>query len=357
MSSAATASSEPDAAQAPRFLKMVPWAVAVSVLTLVALLVWYQARRDVDVLAALRDVDPRVLPLALGLHMTMHAVWALRIRILAGGLDVGIGYPRAWQLATAGQFGGAVTPGRFGAEALRLTLLVRGGARGTAASRLVLADRSTDMLFFATAGTVAAALLPTLFGEEAVALRVLSLVAVAGLLSMFFLLAWGLVRPSVVSRLVGAVAAGGLRLSRRPPRDLAPAVQAFLERVRDGLAQLLRERPWRLLAAACCTAVIWGTEFSILWVLLDAFGYKVPLLPVLAAGVLITMLAAVPLSPGGSGVAEVSALALLSGLAPGLTPAFVLVWRGLTYYYDLVVGGLVTAVALPNKAADGTIDG
>jgi uncharacterized membrane protein YbhN (UPF0104 family) len=58
----------------------------------------------------------------------------------------------------------------------------------------------------------------------------------------------------------------------------------------------------------------------------------------------------VPGLPGGTGLAEVTALALLTRLAPGLTPAFLVVWRGMTYYVDLVLGGAVAGLLARRKA-------
>ncbi len=75
--------------------------------------------------------------------------------------------------------------------------------------------------------------------------------------------------------------------------------------------------------------------------MLRGFGYDVPFLHVILVGVVLTMVASIPVTPGGSGVAELTAIALLTPLAPGLTPAFVVAWRGVTYYYDLTVGSLV----------------
>jgi uncharacterized membrane protein YbhN (UPF0104 family) len=65
--------------------------------------------------------------------------------------------------------------------------------------------------------------------------------------------------------------------------------------------------------------------------------------------VMIVMVASVPALPGGTGVAEVAALALLTPLAPGLTPAFLVAWRGMTYYVDLALGGIVAGVVARRK--------
>ncbi len=335
-----------------RFRRLVPAAIAVSVLSIVALMLWYQGRRDVDVLTELRQLDWRLLPAALGLHMLFQALWATRLWLLAGGLGAPVSWGRAQLMVMAGQFGGAITPGRFGAEAMRIALLIKSGAPAPVASRIVVADRASDTLFFVTLGALAAASIPVLFGEDAIALRGLAFVAVAGLSSFIALIVLTLVRPRLASRLIHGVARGGARLVRRPEPKVADKVEAFLVSVREGLSELATRSPWRLAVAAALSVAVWTAEFTILWLLLDGFGYDVPFHLVFMAGVLLTMVAAVPVSPGGSGVAEFAALVLLTPLAPGLTPAFVLVWRAMTYYYDLLVGGITAAFVLP-RTRDG----
>ncbi len=324
--------------------------MAISIASLVAIMVWFQARRDLDILADLRSFDTGVLPAALALHLLMHILWATRLKVLAGGLGVPLGAPGAWRLATAGQFAGAVTPGRFGAEALRLSLLVRSGASGVKASRTVLADRSTDMVFFLVAGALGAALLSQVFGPDATVLRAISWFALAALLALMLLMLWGLARPHLIAAATQKIVAGSLRVVRRPAQDVTARITGFFGDVRAGVVVLLKERPVRVVAAIVLSFAIWASEFGVLWFVLQGFGHTLPYPVVFAAGIMLTILAPVAISPGGAGAVEVAAVVLLGGLTPGLTPVFVLVWRALTYYYDVIVGGLVAAWQLRHRA-------
>lgn len=340
-----------------RYRRLVPWAVGLSIATLATLSAYWQVRRGGDVLGELRAVRPQALAAALGLHLLMQLAWGLRIKVLGGGLGAKVALPRAVALVTSGLFAAAVTPGRVGGEPWRIAMLVRGGASGAAASRTILADRAVDMLFFLALGVVAVVLLPSYFGDVG-NVRVLGLVAVLGLslLVAFFVVL--LTRPRPVSFALGAIAGLPDRLRRRPRRDRAPRIEAFFREVTGGLALLLRREPLRLLAGAGLSGLLWTCELSILWVVLLGFGFEPPYGATYLAGVMVVMVASVPALPGGTGVAEVAALALLTPLAPGLTPAFLVAWRGMTYYVDLALGGLVAGwlarrAAPPGKAAPG----
>lgn len=328
-----------------KYQRLVPWAVGLSIATLVALSVYYQSQRGSDVVAELRRLEAWTLPAAVGLHLLMQACWGLRIKVLGAGLGAPIPYRRAVALVTSGLFAAAVTPGRVGGEPWRIALLVRGGASGVAASRTILADRAVDMLFFLTLGTIAVLALPLLFGETG-NVQTLGMLAVVGLAAMVALVVAMLVRPRPIARACSALANLPARVRGRAPRDRAPAIGAFFHEVTAGLRQLVRERPAALAAAAVLSVALWTCELSILWVVLSGFGFDAPYDAVYLAGVLVVMIASVPALPGGTGLAEVAALTLLTPLAPGLTPAFLVVWRGLTYYVDLTLGGVVAGLTV-----------
>ncbi len=319
---------------------------------MVAIMVWFQARRDIDILADIRGFDSTVIPAAIGLHLLMHVLWATRLHVLANGFQVHIRPVAAWRIATAGQFGGAVTPGRVGAEAMRLGLFVKLGATATRASRIVLADRSTDMLFFLGAGTVVTALLARTFGPDALALQTIAIVGLSLLLAFMVLLVVSLAMPHPIAWSLQAVTTGLWRIVRRTPPRIRQRVTEFLQDVRLGLWSLLRERPWRIVAAIVLSVAVWTAEFGVLWMVLDGFGHQLDFHLVVGAGIILTILGPVAGSPGGAGVVELAAVVLLAGLAPGITPAFVLVWRALTYYYDIIIGGIVAGWSLRQRVPD-----
>jgi uncharacterized protein (TIRG00374 family) len=128
-------------------------------------------------------------------------------------------------------------------------------------------------------------------------------------------------------------------------------IEHFLTSITRGLVALVREQPWRVAAAAIFSVLLWSCEFLILWVLLRGFGFPASYLPVYVAGLLIFLMEAIPLLPGGTGLAETAAMIVLTPLAPGLSPAFVIVWRGLTYYYDLLAGGIILFITWKRRTA------
>lgn len=332
-----------------RMRHLAPVAAGISIVTMAALVAYATLRQDQDLLAAFRSLDWRAVPAALGLHVAAHWFWAMRYSLLARDFDADIGVPQAWRIVTAGVFGGAVTPGRVGGEGVKMAILMRGGLSGTRASRILLADRSVDLLFFLALGIVAAASMPTIFGVAAATTLPYALAGVALLVLFLVLLVWLLWRPGPIAAAAYTASSLFLRIWRRGPPTWRERFEKLVHDVRQGLIDLHRESPWRVATAYGLTAANWVAEYAVLWVLLWGFGFSVPFWQVFLVGVVITLVSNVPVTPGGAGIAEVAGLALLSPLAPGLTPAFVIAWRGLTYYYDLMVGGAMAGWMLPRR--------
>ena len=340
----------PEPGDLRRYRRLLPWAVAFSVLSLALVLATFGLRDDDALHDAVARLDWRVLPAALTLHVAAHLFWSARYALVARGLGTPMAGPGAWAIVTAGVFGGAVTPGRIGGEGLKMALLMRRGTSAAQAGRILLTDRSMDLVFFMALGLSAAALLPPLFGADGAAARGFALLG-SGFLALFLvLLVLLLTRPAPTGRLVQRTVGGLARLVRRGTPDLAGRTQRFLDQVREGILGIGR-RPGIVGAALALTALNWLAEYGTLWALLRGFGHAVPFWAVFFVGIVLTLVVNIPLTPGGSGVAEVAALALLTPLAPGLSPLFVVAWRSTTYYYDLAVGGTVASAMLPRRAA------
>lgn len=338
-----------DAEALGRYRRLTPLAVGFSVLALAGIIAYTTMVRDDDLRAAFRAFDWRFIPLALGLHIGAHLFWAARYSVLARCFGAPVTVGQAWRIVTAGVFGGAVTPGRLGGEGIKAATMMRGGLSGTQTSRILLADRFTDLVFFLMMGIIALILLPSVFGSAAASVQWFAYLGVAALAVAVTLLVVVLQKPAALSNVIHGAATLWARLMRRRLPKWKEEFEQLVRDVRGGVWALHRESPLRVITAYVLTLANWLAEFAVLWTVLWAFGFAVPFWKVVMVGVILVIVMNIPITPGGSGVAEIVALALLIPLAPGLTAAFVIVWRGLTYYYDIVGGGIMASIMLPRK--------
>lgn len=322
--------------------RLVASALGVSLVTVGVLLGWWSFTRRGDLLEAFRAARIELILLAVVMHVAAHAAWAVRFAAVACGVGSRFRFLASFRIVTAGNFAAAITPARVGGEGLRLWLLTQEPGLPGHPPRLVAADRTLDVVFFLVAGLVAIALLPALFGIDEGAVLFFAWAGVGVMAAALVAILFLVVRPTMLDPLIRTVQRALGRVSRKTGPRVGRILERTRDEIREGLLALLREHPGWLLVAGVMTLVTWTLEFSILWVVLRAFGHDVPLAAAVFGGALLTIVSMVPVSPGGSGVVEVGAQVLFAGIVTGLTPLFVLAWRATTYYYDIIVGGLLT---------------
>ena len=122
----------------------------------------------------------------------------------------------------------------------------------------------------------------------------------------------------------------------------------------------MHERLAALLVALAGLLVSRLCLLAILPVLMTGLGWRGDFLPVIVTVVGVQALASGSPTPGGSGAVEVAMTAALSGLATApVAGAAALLWRGITFYFDLLAGWVLlaryVAKAPPaGRAASGT---
>ncbi|GIF47288.1 uncharacterized protein (TIRG00374 family) [Asanoa ferruginea] len=138
--------------------------------------------------------------------------------------------------------------------------------------------------------------------------------------------------------------------SGRSGRDPAPGWTAAVTRLLDGTDRLVRRR-WASLTWGM--AGYWVLQGALLWLCMVAVGVHVAA-PVVFAGLvaerLLTLLA---LTPGGAGVVEAGAIAVLIalGVAPTGALAGILLYRAFVFLAEIPVGGIATLAWLISRRA------
>ena len=93
------------------------------------------------------------------------------------------------------------------------------------------------------------------------------------------------------------------------------------------------------------TTVYWVFEFLIASFILIAIGSKPFFIESFIVQLIIAIIMMVPLTPGSSGVAEISATSLYGLFVPSsIVGVFVLLWRLILYYFNIFVGVLASVL-------------
>lgn len=241
----------------------------------------------------------------------------------------------------SGDFAALVSP--FGSGSIPVTLfsLTREGLSAGESSAIVAMHTLLTGVSFLVLGIAAALVLP--MRDTASRALVWSAVGVIALALGFVVLI--AVRPHwAVRRIDGALERPWLAAVLGHERSLrvTGSVEREAHLFADAVVTLTREKPWRLAVSFAGVFASRACVVVCLPVVMYGLGWRGPLLPMLATGVGAMALSAVSPTPGGSGAVEGGAAVLLVTQAPpAIAGAATLLWRGVTYYAELLVGWLV----------------
>ena len=303
-----------------------------------------------DSLRALRQVPPWAIAALLGMVGVGWLFNAARIRLLATSLGGRLSRRRALLTVVASEFAGVATPANAGNPPTYVLLLSRQDLKVAQAAAVVAVDGLTDLVFFATAVPMALLLFtldrgishPLRIGGLLLGLTVLGLAALVMLLRHYRTVALWI----------------GRRLGHTPrTRRLRYRLARGLIQFRHAVRLLLGMGLGRLVLLYLFCVGHWMLRYGILPMILWFLGEAVPWGYLFVMQGLLLFLGQVIVLPGGGGGVEIAFSAMLAPyLDPTTTATTLLLWRFCTFYWYLIAGAPVFALA-SSQAAGGMARG
>lgn len=285
------------------------------------------------------------------LFATVLVAWMCnggRILVLTRALGYKLNYGQAISVSLSAEFGIAATPAGVGGTVLRLALLRQANIPLTKGGSMLAADVAVDLVFFSliTPAAVFVILKDPAFGgllEEADNLHVIGLMAAVILLTVGLLFL--VTRPiflRILQRLAGRSAYG--RHKRWPARirNIRWSFARSYRRVITSLRFIFLRRKGALFLDFLLASIQWCCRYSLLPLVLVAFGTTANPLPLFLVQGILFSLSLIIVLPGGGGSVEVFAGIILPQFAPvALVGVILMVWRFFSYHLYLLGGGFV----------------
>ena len=319
----------------------------ISILSTVAVLLYTSTE---DTLPSLCAVKPVYLLAAVLLHILSYGIWGFRISVLCRSLGEHVGIIKSTEIATSSLLMMAVTPSSAGGEPVMVYMLTKEGITPGKSSAIVVAGRLFDAVLLLLALPFAVITLKSVSFE-------LDILLIAAALTMVLAISilWTIIFNH--GRFISAVTAVCERAFRLVGlRDIPDTILGRIEEeiieFKDSFITGARSRRSDMLLAAGATVLFWTVEFMLIPLIL--YGLNVPdafslIAVAFAAQVIISIVMVVPLTPGASGVAELSSTALLATFIPlHLVGIVVICWRAVTYYLNVIVGAFVSIRIVKN---------
>lgn len=275
-----------------------------------------------------------------GMILLCWGVNTLRLRLLLGDQCHKVSRLRSLAVVMAAEFAYCATPGGSGGPLTIMALLARHDVRPARGSAVFAMDQLSDLLFFlcALSGILIYALFQHLSQRMEWMLTVSAVSLFGGLISCVMVARYHRLLIRLSGRWLARLnvkAATRMRWARKLLQFLA----AFTDTLKLPVQTLIK--------VFVLTCVHWLMRYSVLYLALRGLGADLQW----AWSFLIQMLALsagqLSLLPGGAGAAELTSAALLAPMVGKSTAAAaILIWRAVTYYFYLLVGGPVFLMML-----------
>ncbi|MCL4447543.1 MAG: flippase-like domain-containing protein [Thermoplasmatales archaeon] len=277
---------------------------------------------------------------ALALHVVSFLFWGLRIKLLSRTNGYKISFFKSFIAVMTSLFAASITPGYVGGEPVRIKKLIDYGEPAGTATAIALGERGFDSIFFV--GVFAFAILTgleTLSGD----LRILAMIGTVLLVLFLSFLLVSMGASSLMNRLKSWIERVARRFDRKGKKyeESLPKVFEHIEIYASSTKKIFLHHPGALIIGVLVTSLLWISDFMVPTALLIGFGVMPNLLDIIFIQIILVLISLIPVTPGSAGIMEVLMIATFSVFLPhGGIVAFVIIWRFITFYFNLIVGSL-----------------
>ena len=325
------------------YTKWVTRSILISILSIAIILIF---TLDTTTIKVVREIRPGYILAAFGIHILSFVIWGLRIRAMTSALGHKISLRRSYEIVVSGTFIAALTPSSIGGEPLRILLLTQDKMPIGRASAVILGERILDAVLMLLVVPFSlylfrGMLLDSRLDVVIVLGEFLSVVSLA-------LVLYALLRPHYVKLAINNLVGWMIkRLSGRKIGGklyrLSESIDREIDEFHESIHLFSTEGRAGLFYGIIYTVIYWIVDFSSLPVVLMGLNQPPSVLTCFAAQALLLIVIVAPLTPGSSGVAEFAATYLFSVFMPAnIIGIAVVAWRSLTFYTNILVGGIVS---------------
>lgn len=321
------------------------WLIAALLISVVSVFLVVCFTFNADTIEALNKIKPEYILAAALLHIFSYFIWGARTSALCNALGHKMNYFKIIEIVISSVFAAAITPSSAGGEPVRMHMLYRNGIPLGKATAIIVGERLLDAVLIFASLPFALYIMRDLLSNSELDAALMTASFLAFMILILFI--YGLWNPvkakSIVHKITGRFAH---ILGKR--KDVS--ITNFTERLdkeidlfHESIRIFVSEGKRGLLWGVIFTFVFWVVEFFLLVLILIGLSQTPAILTAFAAQVLLAVVMVVPATPGASGVAELGAATIFSVFinAPIIGIA-VIAWRAITYYMNLLIGGLMS---------------
>lgn len=329
-----------------KYKKLFAIGFAISIISTILVLLF---TIDATTFIYLRKINPYFLILALIINMLSWVVWGFRIKILANSLDNNLKLINSIKIVIASSLVAALTPSNIGGEPVRLHFLHRNGLTIGDASVVTLGERLIDGLFIGLAAPIAFFLAKDIIEDELI--RMFFMVAALMLLMLLCIFIYGLfhinhfkVFSSFFIRFIAKL------IGKTNKIDYwTKLLNIIIDDFDKSIKKMLNNKA-SLFMTILCTIVYWILIFIIPSFILIGLGSSPMWVYSISAQIILTLIMIIPITPGGSGIAEISFISIYAAFVDSsILGVVAVVWRFVAFHSTIIISSIVSLKLLQEE--------
>lgn len=294
---------------------------------------------------ALSKIRPEYILAAIFTHILFYIIWSFRTQALCKALGYKIRSRKIMEIIISSIFVAGITPSSAGGELLRVHLLNKNGIPLGRATAVILGERLLDAVFITSCLPFALLILRGMLSNYR--LNIVLVMASSLVLLALFAVVYTIWKPSkmkhIIHRITGKIAPFFGKITNTALLEIIERIDREIDLFHDSIRVFFSEGRNGLLWGIAYTLLHWLFDFSILVLLLMGLSQTPSILTAFAAQVLLAVVKIIPVTPGGSGIAELGATSIFSiFVGSSILGVTVLAWRTLTYYTNMILGGFIS---------------
>ena len=238
----------------------------------------------------------------------------------------------------------AITPSQMGGEPVRIHELYRAGVRVGDATAVVIMERVIDGIVLGTIAAIAMLLLSSHWSTLDVNFATPMFVSWIIVSAAVLLFAYSVRNPDFLKGILKRVSLWVARRWHSKKIDrFIDAIDHEVDNFNGSLSRFVGGGKIGLIWGFLFTTLYWIFEFAIASLILMGLGEDPFLFESYIVQLIIAIFMMIPLTPGGSGIAELSATSLYGLFVPSsIVGIFVVLWRFILYYINIIIGILAS---------------
>ncbi|HQN89415.1 MAG TPA: flippase-like domain-containing protein [Methanoregulaceae archaeon] len=307
---------------------------------------------DAATISYLRRLNPFWLILALCTHVIALCFWALRIKFMSRSLGYRVGFFYSLNLVFANMLLASITPSQAGGEPVRIHELYKAGVKVGDATAIVLTERILDGIVLGIGGAFFMFVLGSEWRRIGSVFSYLMYISWIIITIMVIIFIYSVKNPGLLKRIIHYSSRWFTRKweSRKIER-FAQSIDSEVDNFHNTLADFLSHGKAGLVFGMIFTTLFWFCEFVIVSILLVGLSQPPIFIESLIVQLVIAVIMMIPLTPGASGIAEISFTSLYGLFVnSSILGILVVLWRSILFYFNILLG-LISGLLIVQREA------